>query len=239
MPPGGVEHLADHLALRHSNMCNILRYARRGDLDTGTRSTRAADVGFHRDGQHSGLLNLMTSFKTSRCSDPRDKVFSLLSVSKEYHQGRRMNVGYSKPAGQVFFETLAFINPRAEDMLEAGRLLVESLELNFDKLWRQTALTTSSLKSDLQDDVRFSCMLPLKGENADLMGAYAIGSNFRRNCGRKADMYQICTVLGGKRDYPLEGLTVFDLGNGGSVIASAVVQDKEYCPDVFESIGSG
>ena len=170
--------------------------------------------------QKSPLLGLIKFFQHSQCSDPRDKIFALLSISTEYADGRRLNVGYSKPAGQVLFETLVFLQPEPIRMLEVAKLLAEVLKLDFESLWRQTAVTRGSSKSDLAENVSFRCSLPLIGRWQQLQ---RIEHPEFIKC--KALEYRISPFWGGdiksrqERVVLAAGSYVFDLGDGVSLLA--------------------
>ena len=110
------------------------------------------------------LIHLLSEFQDSECSDPRDKVFALVKISKEHREGRKLIISYSKTVTQVFFETLVFMEPTALRMLPDACSLAKALELDFDTLWRFTTLQSNYLKSDIADGVTFLVELPVIGE---------------------------------------------------------------------------
>ena len=103
----------------------------------------------------AGLLNLLTIFQQSKCSDIRDKVFSLFKISKEHRDGRRLLVSYRKAVPQLFFETLVYLNPTPSVMLPVAQRLARILELDFEEVWQLVNVPGGYLLSAIPSNVTF------------------------------------------------------------------------------------
>jgi hypothetical protein len=57
----------------------------------------------HKTEEQPDLLTLMTAFRAHRCSDPRDKVYGMVSMARDVRD-RSLRVDYSLSAGQVYLQ---------------------------------------------------------------------------------------------------------------------------------------
>lgn len=105
--------------------------------------------------EDTGLLDLLTTFQQSKCSDLRDKIFSLFKISKEHRNGRRLLVSYRKAVPQLFFETLVYLHPTPSEMLPVAQRLARILELDFEELWQMVNVPGGYLLSAIPSNVTF------------------------------------------------------------------------------------
>ena len=118
------------------------------------------------DSEDAGLLDLLTTLQASKCSDVRDKIFSLFKISKEHRDGRRLAVSYRKAVPQIFFETLVYLDPIPSEMIPVARRLARILELDFEDLWRLVNVPGGYLLSAIPSNVTFVVKLRTTGSIA-------------------------------------------------------------------------
>ena len=73
------------------------------------------------------LAHLLNTYSESISSDPRDKVYALLSLASDCQGGRGLQADYSKDAATLFWEVIRFCRPK--DAITFGRMLQRSLSL--------------------------------------------------------------------------------------------------------------
>ena len=67
------------------------------------------------------LAHLLNTYSESIASDPRDKVYALLSLASDCHGGCGLQADYSKDAATLFLEVIRFCRPT--NAITFGRVL--------------------------------------------------------------------------------------------------------------------
>ena len=89
--------------------------------DWDTRATGA------NDWTGRTLAYLLDTYSESVCSDPRDKVYALLSLAKDCQNGSNLQADYSKDVATLFWDVMDHSRPA--DAVSFGRMLQHSLGL--------------------------------------------------------------------------------------------------------------
>ncbi|RSL91392.1 hypothetical protein CEP51_000329 [Fusarium floridanum] len=58
---------------------------------------------------HQGLSHVLTPFKTTRATDPRDKVYAFLGLAEKLGQPGTLHPAYEKPIAEVFRDAIKFM----------------------------------------------------------------------------------------------------------------------------------
>ena len=82
------------------------------------------------------LKELIGAYGDGRCTDPRDRIYSLLGLCRSGSAGHRLSADYNQSALGLFFETLDVYDAAIPVLL--GRRLRAILQLN-DDLYGKTA----------------------------------------------------------------------------------------------------
>ena len=104
------------------------------------------------------LESLIGRYRKSQCSDPRDRIFALLSLAADCVSGSGLQADYLLPRFELLVKTLQFCRPNAARAF--SKTLFEALQnQEDDELWAQANVTWNQSSSppaqlDVGDDSR-------------------------------------------------------------------------------------